>query len=237
MLSTHVASRESSENRCMDTQPDGRSSSKTIVMSSASLRCTDDGSTIAINETRPVSIGRAKSSVLCITKETVSREHALVEKDENGAYMLTNFSYTNPTLLNGQAMKVEWKELHVGDVINVGGRCFEFTVLAPVAAASSTKSSSISSSSSSSSSGGGGEHTTTTATTTTRAQVLASSSRSGDGDETFESDVIPAAAAPASATGGGGGAGIAGGGGGEVEEEEEEEGGWGGGGGVVFVPG
>jgi len=75
-----------------------------------------------------ISIGRGKDNNIRVKLQTVSRVHAQIEKNENGAFVLTNCSETNPTLLNGKPMEqTETKMvLKDGDTLNVGGRDFIF---------------------------------------------------------------------------------------------------------------
>ena len=69
-------------------------------------------------------IGRAPSCQIAIEDETISREHARIQRDKEGRFTLRDLGSRNKTFLNGQA--VSESVLAPGDVIRVGDRVLEF---------------------------------------------------------------------------------------------------------------
>lgn len=75
-----------------------------------------------------VTIGREKGSDIRVNLKTVSRVHAKITIDVNGRCEITNYSSTNPCILNGT--QLEGKEtstlLEHGDIFTIGERDFKY---------------------------------------------------------------------------------------------------------------
>ncbi len=65
-----------------------------------------------------IRIGKGGQSHLRLTDETVSRQHAVIEVDEDGRILLRDLGSTNGTQINGKRLKES--ELYDGDEITVG---------------------------------------------------------------------------------------------------------------------
>ena len=75
-----------------------------------------------------VTIGRDKGSDIRIALKTVSRVHAKITIDVDGRCVLTNYSKTNPVILNGTALedKDSSTMLEHGDIFTVAERDFMY---------------------------------------------------------------------------------------------------------------
>ena len=75
-----------------------------------------------------VTIGREKGSDIRVNLKTVSRVHAKITIDVNGRCSITNYSSTNPCILNGT--QLEGKDtstlLEHGDIFTIGERDFKY---------------------------------------------------------------------------------------------------------------
>ncbi len=88
------------------------------------------GLVIRLEEDGPWILGRdAKSSYQTLEDPQVSRRHVMLYV-ENDQYFAENLSSTNPTLVNGEALQ-ESRPLNEGDILQVGGTTFRFTLLEP----------------------------------------------------------------------------------------------------------
>lgn len=72
-------------------------------------------------------IGRNPGTDITLLDEGISREHAIVLRDEtSGAYSIEDLQSTNGTLVNGK--RVRGAELQAGDVIEIGRTRFLFSL-------------------------------------------------------------------------------------------------------------
>jgi pSer/pThr/pTyr-binding forkhead associated (FHA) protein len=70
-------------------------------------------------------IGRSPTTDITLLDESISREHAIVSRDEtSGSYHLEDLQSTNGTKVNGK--RVRSAELAHGDEIEVGHTMFRF---------------------------------------------------------------------------------------------------------------
>lgn len=82
-----------------------------------------------------LTIGRSADNALVLREQAVSRHHATLAADADGAaYILTDLGSSNGTLLNDQPL-VAPAELRSGDRFTIGGATFTFTSEEPPAAA------------------------------------------------------------------------------------------------------
>jgi len=70
-----------------------------------------------------VTIGRSSKNAVVISDETVSRQHAVINKS-GGEYIIQNVSTTNHTYVNGN--QIEQYELQHGDKICMGNATLVF---------------------------------------------------------------------------------------------------------------
>ena len=64
-------------------------------------------------------IGRSRSSDVCLNVPTVSRNHAVLTRYDDGSWTITDAGSKSGTLVNGKAVNIY--ALQDGDVINIGG--------------------------------------------------------------------------------------------------------------------
>ena len=69
-------------------------------------------------------IGRNPTTDVTLLDEGVSREHAIVLRDESGAYTIEDLQSTNGTKVNGK--RVRASALAHGDTIEIGHTRFRF---------------------------------------------------------------------------------------------------------------
>ena len=77
-----------------------------------------DGSQVAVTHWENV-IGRSKSSDITVGLSTVSRNHAVLTRYDDGSWTITDASSKTGTWVNGE--KVDICAIHTGDVISIGG--------------------------------------------------------------------------------------------------------------------
>lgn len=77
-----------------------------------------DGSQVAVTHWENV-IGRSKSSDITIALSTVSRNHAVLTRYDDGSWTITDASSKTGTWVNGE--KIDIQAIHEGDTISVGG--------------------------------------------------------------------------------------------------------------------
>ena len=77
-----------------------------------------DGSQVAVTHWENV-IGRSKSSDITIALSTVSRNHAVLTRYDDGSWTITDASSKTGTWVNGE--KIDIRAIHEGDTISVGG--------------------------------------------------------------------------------------------------------------------
>ena len=77
-----------------------------------------DGSQVAVTHWENV-IGRSKSSDITVALSTVSRNHAVLTRYDDGSWTITDASSKTGTWVNGE--KVDIRAIHEGDVISIGG--------------------------------------------------------------------------------------------------------------------
>ena len=81
------------------------------------LKCTD-GTQVAVTHWENV-IGRAKSSDITVALSTVSRNHAVLTRYDDGSWTITDASSKTGTWVNGE--RVDIRAIGEGDVISIGG--------------------------------------------------------------------------------------------------------------------
>ena len=77
-----------------------------------------DGTQVAVTHWENV-IGRAKSSDITVALSTVSRNHAVLTRYDDGSWTITDASSKTGTWVNGE--KVDIRAIGAGDVISIGG--------------------------------------------------------------------------------------------------------------------
>lgn len=85
-----------------------------------------DGSQVAVTHWENV-IGRSKSSDINIALSTVSRNHAVLTRYDDGSWTITDASSKTGTWVNGE--KVDIRAVHEGDTISIGGVDMELQVI------------------------------------------------------------------------------------------------------------
>lgn len=83
-----------------------------------------DGSQVAVTHWENV-IGRSKSSDITVALSTVSRNHAVLTRYDDGSWTITDASSKTGTWVNGERVSI--CALHSGDVISIGGVDMELT--------------------------------------------------------------------------------------------------------------
>lgn len=73
-----------------------------------------------------VTIGRADTNHIVVVDDSVSREHAVIEKGEDGAFVLFDNQSRNGILVNGD--KVDASVVENGDQLSIGKVLFKFSV-------------------------------------------------------------------------------------------------------------
>ena len=74
-------------------------------------------------------IGRSKSSDIVVDFPTVSRNHAVLTRYDDGSWTITDTGSKSGTLVNGQAVSIH--ALRRGDVMNIGGIDMNLTPVTP----------------------------------------------------------------------------------------------------------
>ena len=77
-----------------------------------------DGTQVAVTHWENV-IGRAKSSDITVALSTVSRNHAVLTRYDDGSWTITDASSKTGTWVNGE--RVDIRDIGQGDVISIGG--------------------------------------------------------------------------------------------------------------------
>ena len=73
-----------------------------------------------------ISIGRNRTSQIVINNNTISKDHAIIEFDEDGSAIIKDLNSSNGTYVNGQRLKVMPIRLKTGDKITFGKYDMEF---------------------------------------------------------------------------------------------------------------
>ena len=73
-----------------------------------------------------ISIGRNRNSQIVINNNTISKDHAIIEFDEDGNAIIKDLNSSNGTYVNGQRLKVIPIRLKTGDKITFGKYDVEF---------------------------------------------------------------------------------------------------------------
>ena len=73
-----------------------------------------------------ISIGRNRNSQIVINNNTISKDHAIIEFDEDGNAIIKDLNSSNGTYVNGQRLKVVPIRLKTGDKITFGKYEMEF---------------------------------------------------------------------------------------------------------------
>jgi len=73
-----------------------------------------------------ISIGRNRSSQIVINNNTISKDHAIIEFDEDGNAIIKDLNSSNGTYVNGQRLKFNPIRLKTGDKITFGKYDMEF---------------------------------------------------------------------------------------------------------------
>ena len=73
-----------------------------------------------------ISIGRNRNSQIVINNNTISKDHAIIEFDEDGNAIIKDLNSSNGTYVNGQRLKVIPIRLKTGDKITFGKYDMEF---------------------------------------------------------------------------------------------------------------
>ena len=73
-----------------------------------------------------ISIGRNRNSQIVINNNTISKDHAIIEFDEDGNAIIKDLNSSNGTFVNGQRLKVVPIRLKTGDKITFGKYDMEF---------------------------------------------------------------------------------------------------------------
>ena len=73
-----------------------------------------------------ISIGRNRNSQIVINNNTISKDHAIIEFDEDGNATIKDLNSSNGTYVNGQRLKVIPIRLKTGDKITFGKYDMEF---------------------------------------------------------------------------------------------------------------
>ena len=74
-----------------------------------------------------ISIGRNRTSQIVINNNTISKDHAIIEFDEDGNAIIKDLNSSNGTYVNGQRLKFNPIRLKTGDKITFGRYNMEFT--------------------------------------------------------------------------------------------------------------
>ena len=74
-----------------------------------------------------ISIGRNRLSQIVINNNTISKDHAIIEFDEDNNAIIKDLNSSNGTYVNGQRLKVMPVRLKTGDKITFGKYDMEFT--------------------------------------------------------------------------------------------------------------
>lgn len=82
-----------------------------------------------LDPSEPFTIGRARDSGVVVKDQRTSRRHCVLEATGNGLWTLVDNKSSNGTYVNRQ--RVNTRELHDGDVVQVGQATFEFQADAP----------------------------------------------------------------------------------------------------------
>ena len=74
-----------------------------------------------------ISIGRNRTSQIVINNNTISKDHAIIEFDEDCNAIIKDLNSSNGTYVNGQRLKFNPIRLKTGDKITFGKYDMEFT--------------------------------------------------------------------------------------------------------------
>ena len=74
-----------------------------------------------------ISIGRNRTSQIVLNNNTISKDHAIIEFDQDGNAIIKDLNSSNGTYVNGQRLKFNPIRLKTGDKITFGKYADEFT--------------------------------------------------------------------------------------------------------------
>jgi pSer/pThr/pTyr-binding forkhead associated (FHA) protein len=74
-----------------------------------------------------ISIGRNRTSQIVLNNNTISKDHAIIEFDQDGNAIIKHLNSSNGTYVNGQRLKFNPVRLKTGDKITFGKYDAEFT--------------------------------------------------------------------------------------------------------------
>ena len=74
-----------------------------------------------------ISIGRNRTSQIVLNNNTISKDHAIIEFDQDGNAIIKDLNSSNGTYVNGQRLKFNPIRLKTGDKITFGKYAAEFT--------------------------------------------------------------------------------------------------------------
>lgn len=84
-------------------------------------------------EGKRLNIGRAEDNEICISGEGVSRNHAVIEMNPEGRYLIKDNESRNGVQVNGSTIK--YHMLQTGDVVRIGNVVFRYSEENPAAGA------------------------------------------------------------------------------------------------------
>ncbi|MBI5274590.1 MAG: type III secretion system inner membrane ring subunit SctD [Chlamydiales bacterium] len=88
------------------------------------------GLTIALEEGKEWLLGRDEAHAFQVLEDpAVSRRHVIIHREDDH-FILENISSSNPAAINGHPI-AEPKDLHEGDIIQIGATFFRFTMIKP----------------------------------------------------------------------------------------------------------
>ncbi|MFM8269971.1 MAG: FHA domain-containing protein, partial [Pseudomonadota bacterium] len=96
-----------------------------LYPSLAQLSGSGKGRVYYIDQNR-ITIGRAETNHVVVVDDSVSREHAIIEKGEDGAFVIFDNQSRNGILVNGK--KVDGSVIESNDEVSIGKVIFRFTV-------------------------------------------------------------------------------------------------------------
>jgi len=104
----------------LEVESDRFTKEKTSVLPSANEQSIDQKSIFDVLQTKDrVIIGRNDDCDIVISDDTISRQHALIEKNKHGKCQITDLDSTNGIYVNGEKIH-ERIELHPDDIILIG---------------------------------------------------------------------------------------------------------------------
>jgi adenylate cyclase len=83
------------------------------------VRLREEEQRFLLNPDVPYGIGRGSQNAICVPSDTVSRNHALIRRNESGAFCIIDLGSRNGTVLNDRLIGTQ-AELRDGDVISIG---------------------------------------------------------------------------------------------------------------------